>query len=99
MVADMAPKATTSECTGVLNEQDAETIDGGLAKDIGPLTVATDRQYEWVWRNIAAFGFLHISAIYGIYLLFTAAKLYTILFAFVVYVVSILGITVSSFRY
>lgn len=94
----MAPKATSSECTGVLNEQDAETIDGGLVKDIAPLTEARQRQYEWVWRNIIAFAYVHIAAVYGLYLLFTSAKLFTVLFAMALYCISVLGITAGAHR-
>ncbi len=94
----MAPKETLSECTGVLNEHDAETIDGGLAKDIAPLTIARERQYALVWRNIAAFAYVHIAALYGFYLLFTSAKIYTILFAMVLYSISVLGITAGAHR-
>lgn len=94
----MAPNATTSECTGVLNEHDAETIDGGLVKDIAPLTLASPRKYELVWRNIAAFSFLHLSAIYGVYLLLTSARVYTIIFAMLLYCISVLGITAGAHR-
>lgn len=77
----MAPNAsTTAECTGVLNEQDAETIDGGLAKNIKPLIKAERRKFALVWRNIIAFTYVHIAALYGAWLLFTAAKFYTVLF-------------------
>lgn len=36
-------------------------------------------QYEWkiVWRNVIAFMYLHLSALYGIYLLTVAARGYT----------------------
>lgn len=75
----MAPNATstTAECTGVLNETDAETIDGGLVKDITPLKKAEQRKMKLVWRNILAFAYVHIAAIYGLWLMFTSAKLVT----------------------
>lgn len=77
----MAPNAsTTAECTGVLNEQDAETIDGGLTKNIAPLIRAENRKFALVWRNIIAFAYVHIAALYGAWLMLTAAKYYTVLF-------------------
>lgn len=35
--------------------------------------------YEWkiVWRNVIAFLYLHISSLYGLYLMFTVARGYT----------------------
>lgn len=77
----MAPNAvTTAECTGVLNENDAETIDGGLVKDITELKKAEVRKLKLVWRNIIAFAYVHVAALYGAWLLFTSARIYTILF-------------------
>jgi stearoyl-CoA desaturase (Delta-9 desaturase) len=75
----MAPNAT-SEVTGVLNENDAETIDGGLVKDIRDYKKADYRQLKLVWRNIIAFGYLHLAAIYGLWLILSSAKLYTTFF-------------------
>lgn len=74
----MAPNAATVDATGVLNEHDAETIDGGLAKDIQPLKRAEKRKIKLVWRNVIAFGYLHLAAVYGLWLILTSAKLYTI---------------------
>lgn len=36
-------------------------------------------KYEWniVWRNVIAFVYLHLGALYGLYLLIVAAKFYT----------------------
>lgn len=93
----MAPNAT-SEVTGVLNENDAETIDGGLVKDITVLKKAEHRQLKLVWRNIIAFAYLHIAAIYGVWLIFTSAKVYTTLYALLLYAISGLGITAGAHR-
>lgn len=84
----MAPNATSdnnqppvkAEVTGVLMENDAETIDGGLVKDITQLKNAEKRKLKLVWRNIIAFTYLHIAALYGAWLMITSAKLYTIIF-------------------
>lgn len=75
----MAPNAT-SEITGVLNEHDAETIDGGLTKDISTLKKAETRTLKLVWRNIILFAYLHISAVYGLYLMLFSARIYTGIF-------------------
>lgn len=66
--------------TGVLFEYDAETVDGGLVKDIEKLKKAEKRKLKLVWRNIIAFGYLHMAAVYGAYLMFTSAKWQTIAF-------------------
>lgn len=77
----MPPNATTEvQCTGVLNENDAETADGGLDKNIEELKHAHDRKIHFVWRNIIAFVYVHLAAVYGAWLLLTSAKLYTIAF-------------------
>ncbi|XP_059611867.1 acyl-CoA Delta-9 desaturase-like isoform X2 [Phlebotomus argentipes] len=96
----MPPNATstTSTCTGVLNENDAETVDGGLLNNIETLKKAEKRRLKLVWRNIIAFGYLHLAALFGAYRLFTSAKLFTVLFAYVLYVISGLGITAGAHR-
>lgn len=77
----MAPNASTSsDCTGVLNEQDAETNDGGLLKTVTPAAPKEKIKSALVWRNIIAFTYVHIAALYGAWLLLTAAKFYTVLF-------------------
>lgn len=78
----MPPNATsTNVCqTGVLNEHDAETIDGGLTSDIQSLKHAEKRKMKFVWRNIIAFGYVHLAAVYGLWLMITSARYYTILF-------------------
>lgn len=77
----MPPNATSNvECTGVLNECDAETIDGGLDKNIIELKHANNRKLHLVWRNIILFGYVHLAAVYGAYLILTSAKIYTSIF-------------------
>lgn len=80
----MTPKTSTptstTDCTGVLNENDAETIDGGLAKELIESKFAEDRKLKLVWRNIILFGYVHAAALYGLWLCFTSAKFYTIAF-------------------
>lgn len=74
------PKSLHEATTGVLFEYDAETIDGGLVKDIERLKKAEKRKLKLVWRNIIAFGYLHVAALYGAYLMFTSAKWQTMVF-------------------
>lgn len=77
----MPPNATSVvECTGVLNECDAETIDGGLDKNIVELKHANNRKLKLVWRNIILFGYVHLAAVYGVYLILVSARFYTSLF-------------------
>jgi len=40
-------------------------------------------KYQWkiVWRNMIAFAYLHLGALYGLYILITAAKFYTFLWS------------------
>lgn len=91
-------KNALENSTGVLFECDAETIDGGLVKDIEKLKKAERRKLKLVWRNIIAFGYLHAAALYGAWLMFTSAKWQTIAFAFFLYVISGLGITAGAHR-
>lgn len=74
------PPNATNEITGVLNEDDAETFDGGLSKDITPLKKAEKRRLKLVWRNILLFGYLHLAALYGAWLCLSSAKLLTVFF-------------------
>lgn len=72
----MAPRAPQQNCdvtvSGVLNENDVETVDGGLATQ--QKAVASRRNYRLVWRNIILFAYLHLAAIYGLWLMLTSAK-------------------------
>ncbi|KAK1134885.1 hypothetical protein K0M31_007652 [Melipona bicolor] len=57
-------------------------------------------KYEWkiVWRNVIAFAYLHLGALYGIYLTFTATKLQTTLWGIFLQVCGELGITAGAHR-
>lgn len=92
------PSKLKEDSTGVLFEMDAETIDGGLVKDVEKMKKADKRKMKLVWRNIIAFAYVHIAAIYGLWLMFTSAKWQTIIFAFSLYVASGLGITAGAHR-
>ncbi|XP_068148567.1 acyl-CoA Delta-9 desaturase-like [Drosophila tropicalis] len=84
--------------TGVLFEADAETIDGGLAKDIKHLKHAEKRKIELVWFNIIAFAYLYVASTYGIWLLFTAVKWQTAVFTLFAILFSALGISGGAHR-
>lgn len=57
-------------------------VDKKTNKDIQTSATKTKKLFDsdLVWRNIIAFIYLHIGALYGLYLLFTQAKLATALF-------------------
>lgn len=94
----MPPHIGSPETTGVLDECDAETIDGGLNKNVVELKHANKRKVQLVWRNIILFAYVHLAAVYGAFLLFTSARLYTILFAVVLYLACAFGITAGAHR-
>lgn len=78
----MAPRAPQQNfdvsVNGVLNENDIETVDGGLATQ--PKAIANRRKYKLVWRNIILFAYLHIAALYGLWLMLSSAKWTTTVF-------------------
>ncbi|CAB3222004.1 unnamed protein product [Arctia plantaginis] len=84
--------------SGVLFESDTQTSDLGLAKDVSVLKHASPRKHEYVWFNISWFLFLHISSLYGLYLVFTSAKWQTNVFAFAVHLMCAIGIGAGSHR-
>ena len=57
-------------------------------------------KYKWniVWRNVIAFIYLHIGALYGFYLFFNGTKFYTFLWTFAVASAAALGITAGAHR-
>ncbi|XP_017103195.2 acyl-CoA Delta-9 desaturase [Drosophila bipectinata] len=88
----------SSKQTGVLFEADVETNDGALATCTVEFKRAEKRKLELVWRNIILFGYVHLAALYGVYLMFTQAKLATTVFAAALYVCGMLGITGGAHR-
>lgn len=64
--------------SGVLNEFDAETVDGGLVKR--QEAVAGRRKIKLVWRNIITFAYLHVAAVYGLWLMLSSAMWTTTIF-------------------
>lgn len=96
----MAPREIVKEneisVSGVLNENDVETVDGGLkTRATGH---AKRRHLKLVWRNITLFAYLHFAAVYGLWLMITSAKWSTGIFAMGMYTISGLGITAGAHR-
>lgn len=94
--SEMAPNITSSP-TGVLFE--------GEQLEEKPVEVSAQKdqdteKYELkiVWKNVIIFTSLHLGALYGLYRVFTSAKLLTTLFAFLMYKCSGLGITAGAHR-
>lgn len=78
----MAPRAIVKQhqtgVSGVLDEHDAETVDGGLEKR--QEGYAGRRKIRLVWRNIILFAYLHMAAVYGLWLMVTSAQWKTAFF-------------------
>lgn len=72
----MAPNS--GDANGVLFETDAATPD--MALPITPIQQADPYPRKLVWRNIIAFAYLHIAALYGGYLFLFSAKWQTDIF-------------------
>lgn len=51
-----------------------------------------------VWRNVALMAYLHMGAIYGLYLAFTSAQWKTSALAFFLYILGGIGITAGAHR-
>ncbi|XP_033200622.1 acyl-CoA Delta-9 desaturase isoform X1 [Bombus vancouverensis nearcticus] len=88
----MAPNITSSP-TGVLFE--GETLEESSRVVDAP---KTKYKRQIVWRNVIIFTYLHISAVYGLYLALTSAKWATLLFTIILHVYSALGITAGAHR-
>lgn len=92
------PPYASDQVTGVLFETDAKTSDLGLSIVETKTNIADGRRMELVWRNIIAFGYVHLAAVYGAYLFLTSAKWQTDVLALVLYTASGLGITAGAHR-
>jgi stearoyl-CoA desaturase (delta-9 desaturase) len=57
-----------------------------------------DRKLKLVWRNIILFAYLHLAALYGLWLMFTSAKLATSVYAILLYQLGGIGITAGAHR-
>nr|CAD7590878.1 unnamed protein product [Timema genevievae] len=55
-------------------------------------------QTRLVWKNIIGFAFLHLAAVYGLFLMLTASRIWTLVWAFSVGFLSGLGVTIGAHR-
>ncbi|KAL7020715.1 hypothetical protein ACKWTF_011621 [Chironomus riparius] len=84
---------------GILYENEAEAAaeNCGLKKPLRK--IADKRTFEYKWFNMLTIGSLHVQAVYGAYLAITGhAKWQTLFFAYLLYIVSGLGITAGAHR-
>ena len=86
------PPHVTNTPTDVLFEEDAEQENIVIE--------APQEKYEIriVWRNVIIFAYLHLAALYGVYLIFTSAKLITTVSAYIMYMFGGMGITAGAHR-
>jgi len=87
----MAPNIST----GVLHETDEDVLTAHLPNDANK---PDNRKLQLVWRNIILMGYLHLAALYGVYLAFTSTKFVTLIYTFLMYQISGLGITAGAHR-
>ncbi|XP_012276541.1 acyl-CoA Delta(11) desaturase [Orussus abietinus] len=57
-------------------------------------------KYKWniVWRNVIAFVYLHLGALFGFYLFFTSAKFLTFLWSYILAIIAAMGVTAGAHR-
>ncbi|KAH8282491.1 hypothetical protein KR054_007962, partial [Drosophila jambulina] len=84
--------------SGVLFKSDVRTDDGALSTYTGEFKQAKSWKQPLVWHNILMFTFAHLASLYGIYLMFTETLPATIVFAFVMYCIGMLGVTAGAHR-
>lgn len=78
MTPRLVARASDLDFSGVLNELDDELTDSGVVtRKEGN---AGSRTVELVWLNITLFAYLHLAAIYGLWLMLTSAQWATCLF-------------------
>ncbi|XP_054156837.1 stearoyl-CoA desaturase 5-like [Oppia nitens] len=66
--------------------------------DVNHLGTDSPYKLEIVWRNVIVMAILHIGALYGAYLMVTAAKYQTVIAWFFMYIFSGMGITAGAHR-
>ena len=83
------PPDVTSAPTGVLFEGETiEDLQTTVLKDSPKKDIKYKRKI--VWRNVIIFGYLHLGALYGLYLALTSAKLATTLFGTSILIIEVL---------
>lgn len=71
---------SSAEWTDKLNDGNAQTTDAGLKNIVAELKRLTDGKYKIAWDHVIIVGFLHLGALYGLYLMLTSAKILTPIF-------------------
>lgn len=100
MLFRMAPRASHDEQAGNVGDMAAPEDGLNLAPDISDLPETeskTKPPMQIVWRNVILMTALHISAIYGIFLI-PFVKIPTLIWTVMLYVASGLGITAGAHR-
>ncbi|EEB11648.1 fatty acid desaturase, putative [Pediculus humanus corporis] len=92
----MAPNLVSVVPTGTIFENELPT--GKKEKVEEEIVNGKSSHKAIVWRNAILFAYLHVAAVYGLYLAITSAKLYTNLWAYALYVSGGLGITAGAHR-
>lgn len=92
----MAPNVTSAPVTELPSVKIEET----LKSDWKSSRPGNQESYkiDLVWRNILLFAYLHVAAIYGMYLMATSASWYTIAWAVFMYQCGAFGITAGAHR-
>ncbi|XP_026733891.1 acyl-CoA Delta(11) desaturase [Trichoplusia ni] len=83
--------AQTVQETATVLEEEARTV-----TLVAPKT--SPRKYKYIYTNFLTFSYAHLAALYGLYLCFTSAKWETLLFSFVLFHMSNIGITAGAHR-
>ncbi|GIX90497.1 stearoyl-CoA desaturase 5 [Caerostris darwini] len=78
-------QSTSDECDKV---EDNDIDDDSKSKHVVKI----------VWRNVVLFAYLHLAAIYGVYLMFTSSMWQTNVFTFIMHLFSCLGVTAGAHR-
>ncbi|XP_059476635.1 acyl-CoA Delta-9 desaturase-like [Neocloeon triangulifer] len=93
--------------TGVLYEDEDQDMVSALnikisneANAVPSKSVVTKTPYRLKirWRNVFLLSYLHLAALYGLYLLCTSAKFITMIYTFLLYQAGGLGITAGAHR-
>ncbi|XP_051171614.1 acyl-CoA Delta-9 desaturase-like isoform X1 [Leptopilina boulardi] len=92
----MPPDVTSTPTEVLLEGEMLDDIRSSMVKDA--FVKPEKYKIRIVWRNVIIFTFLHLGALYGLYLCFTSAKLLTTIFAFILYQLTGFGITAGAHR-
>ncbi|XP_014289670.1 acyl-CoA Delta-9 desaturase [Halyomorpha halys] len=99
----MSPNLTGSATGLFLAEAEVTTAQLTTTATANPTSrPKTEKEdpYAWkiVWRNVLAFVYLHVGALYGLYLAFTVASGYTVLWSVFIAWLGGMGVTAGAHR-